>query len=112
MVPDVRAKPDARQIPIRFLRFRSRSDKPGPPIVYLAGGPGASGIAAAAGPRWPLFDALRDVADVILLDQRGTGRAQKLPRCTTGDPVPLELPTTRENLVRVFSRQVQQCRTF
>lgn len=112
MVPELRSQPEGPKIPIRFLRFPTRSANPGPPIVYLAGGPGASGIAAAAGPRFALFDALRDVADVIALDQRGTGRSQRLPRCTTGDPVPLEMPTDRQNLVAVFAKQVRHCRGF
>lgn len=71
-VPENRAEPGSRQISIRFLRFRSTAAKPGSPIVYLAGGPGGSGIAAAQGARLPLFLELRQIADVIALDQRGT----------------------------------------
>jgi len=111
-VPEVHAKPGGKTIHLRFLRFRSRNKKPGPPIVYLAGGPGASGMAAANGPRWALFDSLRDVADVILLDQRGTGRSGTLPRCTTGDLVPADQPTNRENFIKAFAKQVRHCRTF
>src|SRR3546814_18583991 len=50
-------------------------------LVYLAGGPGGSGISAAEGPRFELFMALREVADVIALDQRGTGASAVDPDC-------------------------------
>jgi pimeloyl-ACP methyl ester carboxylesterase len=77
-VPELRGDPDSRRIPIRFLRFKSTSPRPGAPIVYLAGGPGGSGVDTARGPRQPLFLALRAVADVIALDQRGTGLSNSL----------------------------------
>lgn len=72
-VPENRAEPGSRLISLRFVRLRSTAAKPGSPIVYLAGGPGGSGIAAARGARLPLFLALREIGHVIALDQRGTG---------------------------------------
>lgn len=72
-VPEDRGDPASRIITLEFVRFKATTDEPGPPIVYLAGGPGGSGISAARGSRFPLFMALREHADVIALDQRGTG---------------------------------------
>lgn len=80
-VPENRNDPDSRRIEIGFVRFRSTNPNPGAPIVYLAGGPGGSGVGAAQGPRQPIFLALRAVADVIALDQRGTGMSDHLPPC-------------------------------
>lgn len=111
-VPAVRRTPSGARLAIRLVRLPTRSVKPGPPIVYLAGGPGVSGINAASGQRWLLFNALRDHADVILLDQRGTGRSDEPPRCTTGIPVPDSLPTQRSSFVEVFTAQVRHCRAF
>jgi pimeloyl-ACP methyl ester carboxylesterase len=74
-VPENRSKPGSRTIPIRFVRFKSTSPKPGHPIVYLAGGPGGSGIGAATGTRFPLFMALRELGDVIAYDQRGVNES-------------------------------------
>src|SRR5687768_12983858 len=54
-VPENRTKPGSRNITIRFVRFKSTAAKPGAPIVYLAGGPGGSGIGTASGSRFPLF---------------------------------------------------------
>ena len=80
-VPEHRANARSRRIKIGFVRFRSTSARPGPPIVYLAGGPGGSGIDAARGPRQPIFLALRELGDVIALDQRGVGLSNAVPSC-------------------------------
>ena len=73
LVKENRSEAESREIPLRFVRFRSTAENPGPPIVYLAGGPGGSGIDTARGPRLPLFLAMREFGDVIAFDQRGTG---------------------------------------
>jgi len=75
------ADPDSDSIALTFVRFPSTNDQPGSPIVYLAGGPGGSGIATARGERFSLFMKLREVADVIAFDQRGTGNSNVLPDC-------------------------------
>jgi pimeloyl-ACP methyl ester carboxylesterase len=76
-VPENRRNPNSRLIELVFVRFKSTAQKPGPPIVYLAGGPGGSGIAAARGSRFPLFMAMREIADVIAIDQRGVGLSNR-----------------------------------
>ena len=108
-VPMNRRKAGSPTIPIRFVRLKTRSANPGPPIVYLAGGPGGSGTGAARGPRWVLFDLLRDVADVIILDQRGTGRSHTSPDCRSSVIVPDDVPSTRVNVVAHYRRAVLEC---
>ena len=81
-VPENRTKAGSRLIRLAFIRFKSTSTQPGPPIVYLAGGPGTSGINTAKGSRFPLFMSMREVADVIALDQRGTGVSEADTACT------------------------------
>jgi hypothetical protein len=78
-VPEDRRDPRSRRIRLGYVRFASTAARPGPPIVYLAGGPGGAGTDAATGPRFPLFMALREVADVIAFDQRGTGLSASIP---------------------------------
>ena len=78
-VQEDRRDPRSRWIRLGYVKFPSTSARPGPPIVYLAGGPGGSGVRTAAGPRFPLFMALREVADVIAFDQRGTGLSNHIP---------------------------------
>ncbi|MCP4661899.1 MAG: alpha/beta hydrolase [bacterium] len=75
-VPEERRNPEARTLELAFVRLPSTAREPGPPIVYLAGGPGNSGIESARGPRLPVLLSLREIADVILLDQRGTGSSR------------------------------------
>src|ERR1041385_1171565 len=69
-VPEKRSNPESNLIELAFVRFKSTAKNPAAPIVYLAGGPGGSGIYTAMGSRFPLFMALREVADVIAFDQR------------------------------------------
>lgn len=78
-VPEDRRDPRSRKIRLSYVRFASTAARPGPPIVYLAGGPGGTATRALAGPRFPIMMALRDVADVIAFDQRGTGLSNHIP---------------------------------
>jgi pimeloyl-ACP methyl ester carboxylesterase len=70
LVPENRASPRSRQIPIRFLRLRSTAANPGAPLFYLAGGPGDRGVSQNPNVLqfWSRF---LDVSDVVLIDQRG-----------------------------------------
>jgi pimeloyl-ACP methyl ester carboxylesterase len=74
--PENRLKPDGMQVELPVIRLKTDNPKPGAPIVYLAGGPGGSGIAALKGNRLAQFLKMRELADVIVFDQRGTGSAK------------------------------------
>lgn len=91
-VPANRSKPDSGLYKLAFIRFKSTSDNPGTPIVYLAGGPGGSGIESARGGRFPLFMAMRAYGDVIAFDQRGTGISEPRPIITLTRDYPLDEP--------------------
>jgi len=72
-VRENRANPDAaREIEIAFVRLKCPSKDPCPPLIYLSGGPGAPATPLAASEIWAPF---LEIADVILLDQRGCGRS-------------------------------------
>lgn len=70
-VPENRAASGARTISIGFLRLRSPAPAPRAPIFYLAGGPGQRAVSENpdALDFWAPF---LEVADVVLIDQRGT----------------------------------------
>lgn len=87
-VAEDRRIPGSRRIRLGYVRFASTAKNPGPPIVYLAGGPGGSGVRTAMGPRFPIFMALREVADVIAFDQRGTGLSASIPDRAATTPYP------------------------
>ncbi len=105
-VPEDRRLPGSRRIRLGYVRFPSTSPNPGPPIVYLAGGPGGSGADAATGPRFPIFMALREVADVIAFDQRGTGLSAHIPaRPASTAPWPA---LTRDGLTNWYRDEMQK----
>jgi pimeloyl-ACP methyl ester carboxylesterase len=75
-VPENRGKV-GRILKLAFLRLKAKTDKPLSPVVFLSGGPGDSGIHWAKYPQFlEAFERVRDVADVILLDQRGCGQSE------------------------------------
>ncbi|MEM1116128.1 MAG: alpha/beta fold hydrolase [Bacteroidota bacterium] len=108
-VPENRSRPDGRTIELAFVRFPSTNPNPGPPIVYLAGGPGGSGSIAASGTRFNLFQSLREVADVIAFDQRGTGLSDRLPDCPHTATFPYEVPTTRAAYDAAYADLARRC---
>jgi pimeloyl-ACP methyl ester carboxylesterase len=108
-VPERRANPMSRTIELAFVRFTSTSPQPGPPIVYLAGGPGASGIAAARGPRFSLFMKMRELGDVIALDQRATGMSTPSTACTERLDYPLDVVGDRLRTLELFRERSSKC---
>ena len=93
-VPENRTNPDSRTLTLKYVRFAATGDAPGAPIIYLAGGPGGSGIQTAKHARFPLFMAMREFGDVIAFDQRGTGASNDLPNCTSSQHVSATEPTS------------------
>ena len=89
-------QPQGRQIDVQFavLPALARNRKPDP-VFFFAGGPGQSAI-ALAGPVSRMLSRLGNRRDVVLIDQRGTGRSAPLkcpdekptqPLAETADPV-------------------------
>lgn len=100
--------PGERVIGLRLVRFRSTAEQPGAPIVYLAGGPGGSGTRSAAGDRFPLFMRLREVADVIALDQRGV-LSIPFPTCPTPFRIPFDLPSSNSAVIEAYRAAAGAC---
>ncbi len=113
-VPENRAKPASRTIPLKYIRFPATGAKAGSPIIYLAGGPGGSGIAAAQHPnfRFPLFMALRQFGDVIALDQRGTGASDITPECISKQRLPLTSRVTELEVEAIYQAAAKECVNF
>lgn len=112
MVPENRSNPDSRMIRIEYVRFPATGDASGPPIVYLSGGPGGSGIGTAKGPRFPLFMAMRAFGDVIALDQRGTGASNDLPNCESSQIDPDETPLSDADYLTRHKLAADECLAF
>src|SRR5688572_14430507 len=64
-------------VELAVARLACTGEKPGPPIVFLAGGPGGSATATLGDAEYlELWTELRRVGDVVLMDQRGVGRSR------------------------------------
>lgn len=113
-VPENRDNPTSRKIAIHYVRFPATGNLSGPPIIYLSGGPGGSGIDTAKAPngRFPLFMALRAFGDVIALDQRGTGRAKDTPECVSGYTTSMTVPQTDEEVTALHRLAAKECVVF
>lgn len=112
-VPVNRAHPNGKQIKLGFVRFPALRPAKAPPIVYLAGGPGGSGVDAARLPaRFAIFQALREITDVIAFDQRGTGWSNEIPPCPTSMSLPQDQPTTRSSLTAAVRETAGACARF
>ncbi|HEU4928562.1 MAG TPA: alpha/beta fold hydrolase [Candidatus Krumholzibacteria bacterium] len=106
-VPMNRSAPGRGTVALAFVRLPSTSAKPGPPVIFLNGGPGLSGIRAGRGRLFALFDALRAAGDVILLDQRGAGSSTPSLDCAQMQ-IALDVVVDRSDrlhLARVWMRQ-------
>ena len=109
LVPEKRSDPNSNLIELAFVRFKSTAKNPGPPIVYLAGGPGGSGIFTAKGSRFPLFMALREIGDVIAFDQRATGFSKPNLGCYERLSIPLDVAPSREAALRELRTNARDC---
>jgi pimeloyl-ACP methyl ester carboxylesterase len=77
-VPENPARPEGRQIELFVARVPAISlNKKPDPLFLIAGGPGTSAVDMYTSSAAP-FDRVRRDRDIILLDQRGTGRSHRL----------------------------------
>ncbi|MFP3941614.1 MAG: alpha/beta hydrolase [Thermoanaerobaculia bacterium] len=114
VVPRNRSRQGSQTIELAFVKLPAIDEAERPPVIYLAGGPGGSGIEAGRGSRFELFDALRKTGDVILLDQRGTGRST-LPdpeECPITRTYPLDRPIELEPYLELVEEVGRACRRY
>lgn len=111
-VPERWGRRSGKTIEIHYVRFPSTGPKPGAPIVYLAGGPGGSGIEAAKGPRFALFMAMREFGDVIALDQRGAGASDHTPECVSDVVIPAERRVASAEERTLLRKAAEECAAF
>lgn len=104
------SNPGGAKIRLPVVRLKSTNPTPGPPIVFLAGGPGIAGTRTLMGSLAPTAARVRAFADVIAFDQRGTGASEpslavpgqfELPSSIpTDSPAAIERITAVGNLIR------------
>jgi pimeloyl-ACP methyl ester carboxylesterase len=101
-------------IHLSFVRLRSTAKLPGSPIVFLMGGPGIAGTTIMRVPvYWQLFDSLRSVADIIVLDQRGVGFSTPTVNCPfAGFRIPPNVFESDRTFARVYGQLLTECAGF
>ncbi|HJU86341.1 MAG TPA: alpha/beta fold hydrolase [Gemmatimonadota bacterium] len=110
VVPADREDPRGGEIELAFVRLPTTAEAPGSPIVFLAGGPGVPGIVMGQVPPYrSLFERLRGIGDVILLDQRGTGRSAPSLECPSDSPLPPDLLIDEERALAALLPALDAC---
>ena len=86
-VPEDRKRPRGRQLTLPIVVVPAKRADRGVPLFVLLGGPGMGATAVA--PLWASeLGALREIGDVVLVDQRGTGSGPSSLACPELDDVP------------------------
>ena len=108
IVKENRQNPKSNLIELVFVRLKSTTEKPGFPTVYLDGGPGSSATNLASVPDYMrAFQKLREVGDVILLDQRGVGRSKPNLTHRATESLPTDVFADREIALRTFKERAK-----
>jgi pimeloyl-ACP methyl ester carboxylesterase len=109
-IPVPERRPASRTITLTALRLPATAERPGNPIVFLMGGPGIPGTAMPPiPPYFTLFDRLRSIADVIIVDQRGLGRSMPGLDCPMGRTLPDSLFLAPGQLAAALRTEVAAC---
>jgi pimeloyl-ACP methyl ester carboxylesterase len=109
-VAETRGGGPANTIRLAFLRLPTRAAKPGPPTVFLMGGPGIPGsVMARVPPYATLFDRLRESGDVVILDQRGIGMSFPVLSCPPVVSLPASTFESRSSIVRELRQRTTTC---
>ena len=109
-VAETRGGGSANTIRLAFLRLPTRAATPGPPTVFLMGGPGIPGsVMARVPPYATLFDRLRESGDVVILDQRGIGMSSPVLSCPSVGSLPATVFQSRSTLVGELRQRTTAC---
>ncbi len=115
-VPENRGRPDSNLIDIPFVRFATAAASPAAPVMVLSNGPGDTPPPLDTANLRQLFlrsEALRQSADVIVVAQRGGGRATPRLDCPGApEPFPLDRPLDFETEVVTKVSYAQTCLRF
>jgi len=108
-VPMNRSEPGRGTVQLAFVRLPASVAKPGPPIVFLNGGPGLSGIESARGRLFAMFEAFCATADVVLLDQRGSGFSTPSLACDDALVLPFDRVLSKADVLRALDESTRRC---
>lgn len=107
--------PDGPQLELAYLVIPARDPATaGTPIVHLAGGPGDAPIDYMHDdhPDTEAIYALRDLGDVVVLDQRGDGRSRPALDALDAWDLPLDAPLDREAFLAAAIERMERLVDF
>src|SRR4029078_13680096 len=108
-VPERHARP-LHLLTFGALRLPSTSAKPGNPIVFLMGGPGIPGtVMVPIPPYFSFFQKLREIGDVIIVDQRGIGLSSPHIDCQSTSALPATVFADTARLISFIRDQISIC---
>lgn len=103
-VPENPAEPDGPTLELFVARIGAATASPRPdPLLIVTGGPGQSAVDFYLQAR-PAFEPVRRDRELILLDQRGTGRSADGFACSVPDDLSVEMADEQ-----VIGRYVEAC---
>ncbi|TDJ70395.1 MAG: alpha/beta hydrolase [Planctomycetota bacterium] len=112
--PIVRANPDSATIEVEFHRFRTTHEgEARPPIFRLHGGPGWPGPGGALqkpGYYEDNVQELAQVADVVLVGQRGIGSSKPNTVCRGPKWAAVDAPTDQAKSDALLAKACEQCK--
>jgi pimeloyl-ACP methyl ester carboxylesterase len=112
-VPENRNNPKSREIELALVRLKAKTDNPGPALIYLDGGPGSSAIGLAQAPIYfQAFEKLREIGDVILLDQRGVGLSKPRLAYPSQFPIPQDFYESEEAFLNLWKARAKEALGF
>jgi pimeloyl-ACP methyl ester carboxylesterase len=109
-VAEQRSKTDGNLVEIAFQRIQTQHSNPLPPIVFLAGGPGSPGTGVGQSIYFYLFQKLSEYADIILIDQRGTGSSIPNLRCRNSAALPTDITeNVKTEILKSLKEKCKEC---
>ena len=111
-VPERYTQPRGRTITLAYVRLHGSAPSSATPIVYLAGGPGGSGISDMLSARFAPYRRWLAFADIIAFDQRGTGASSPSLACPGGYRAPLDKLQTRARVLAEYRALARSCGAY
>ncbi|MEM7087134.1 MAG: alpha/beta fold hydrolase [Bacteroidota bacterium] len=110
VVKEDRSSETSNKIELYFERIKTTSKNPLAPIFFLAGGPGSAGTDVGRTEYFFLFRELSKYADVILLDQRGTGSSIPNLHCRNFLDTPTDITkNVQEQILKDLVKKCAEC---
>lgn len=111
-VPESRVKKNGKRITLAYVRLHTTAASDAMPIFYLAGGPGGSRITDLLSETFKQYGRWLEFADIIALDQRGTGASSPSLTCPTSYRIASHTVVTQAAALKSYRAAARSCASF